>query len=316
MKIIGERQLRVKDAYLPGDWQERLQRPNVVALADDYREREKLGLPPCIQPPKVRWSDRKIVIGRDRMAAWHVAFGDRPMPVIAMECTDVVLARDELTENVYRRHDTEERAANIRKLVAIRERELKELEQAKVLELSPKTAGRPASTKTKAMADVAKATATPLSTVRDVMAREAEEEAPPAACIEALGLEVPADVLEEAEKVQAACDEAHRAAVKIQGLLTKLGEIPRQKLKALARIAHELGNMARAERPTAVCPYCRLKTRAKCAGCLGLGWVGSTAYANAQNIRISTEPQKLPTASRGVQVEMSDGSIWEDPDAA
>lgn len=103
MRKLGRHEIEIATISNPEDFMPRVDEPRIASRAASIVD---VGL---LHEPWVRASDRKLIAGRDRMAA-HVKLGRATVLVELVECNDEEASLVELEENFARRHDKEEQA--------------------------------------------------------------------------------------------------------------------------------------------------------------------------------------------------------------
>lgn len=291
MKWLGYKRVAFKTIRCDvADIKRRSKQPHVGDLANNIREH---GEEP-IHAPAVRMPGRKLLAGRDRLAALSTLKAAR-LWVHLVECSDAEAREIELSENLYRRADN--RTALIAQLSKLTEQRLRAVTAAEGGTLSQAPQHSP---KAEARRQVARAAGMSPAGVRkaEQRAAAAEESAagesgdvplssePAGAAAEpafTYNLEVygckdasTEAVCNFARPVQEAIDEAdkhlRRALAALKPIeLSKLG----QELRAQV---HRVGDLMRSERPHAICPWCKGLPKAMigiCAGCSGIGYVSA-----------------------------------------
>lgn len=276
------------------DVRRRTKQQHVVDLANDIRER---GEEP-IQAPTVRAADKKLLCGRDRMAALMLMKA-RKLWVHVVECTDDEAAELELSENVYRR--TENRSELLARLVALKEQKIRADATQGGTPVPP--AQR---VKAEARKDVAKAAFVTTAAVKKAEQRARDSAAghppglpsePAAAavepalftpCIDLLGLPVNGATRvanDWSAGVQAAIDEADKYLRLAQAALKKLEACAFHNTTAqqLRDDVHRVASRVRSVRPHSICPWCKHVPKAteSCNPCHTLGYVSEEVAARA-----------------------------------
>lgn len=313
----GQRTVKLDSLKLPGDIRERMKAPHVVALAESYKATGG-------RPMNAPWVDKetgRLVAGRDRTAAMMVA-GIKEAPVEHVSGDPIDLARATIIENYHRRPDDRQKLA--RELAQLEEghiveEELERQESQKenpthqvisgrsgqILPTAAKPAvGKPKTTKTKAIERVAEELHETPETVRHLVRRaEAKEKKQadppkkpekPASPIKTLGLDVPAAVLDRAEKEQALVDKLDRLITEINRTYTDYETIRggRSGLRAGQHYASALRDAVtafksiRGNRPACVCPHCKLwpEIQKTCAACRGAGFIGEADLERVEKV--------------------------------
>src|SRR6185295_13430223 len=119
MRWVGYEQIRIASIHVDAaNIRKRTKAAHVAELAGDIRAR---GEEP-IHAPTVRGSDRRLLCGRDRIAALMV-LKVKKIWCHVVDCTDAEARELELAENIYRRADN--RAELIAELVNLKEQQLR-----------------------------------------------------------------------------------------------------------------------------------------------------------------------------------------------
>ena len=308
-KWLGYKNVRLASINMDvADIRRRVKAAHVVELANDIRTR---GEEP-IHAPTVRTSDKRLICGRDRMAAL-VMLKAKKAWVRLVDCTDAEAQELELAENVYRRN--ENRAELIAQLVGLKEQQVRaevELTQrapgvggddpsqrgkgassdpetragqraikAEARKRGARDGGITTSAIRKAERAAEKSSAAPMS--GELGSAPAAEAGEPALTLDLLGCDDASAkaVAKYARKDQEAIDEADQALRHAQAVLRRL--TPCTAFKQLHEQVHRVASLVRSARPEAICPWCKglPKSDVACGPCAGLGYVTDEMRARA-----------------------------------
>lgn len=314
--------MKLAQLQLPGDLRRRLETQNVADLAEGLK---KWG--DFIHSPLIRESDKRVICGRDRLAAAQKA-GLASIEVKLCEATDDEAAELELVENIHRRRDPQEESDQRQVYLALLEKRAADEQAA-----DPKP-GRPASPRGVARAELAaKAGVSARSIARqdqraaqkqraeqigDTVAElpsasggwgedEEEAELPPA--VELLGTQPTIYFLEAVGAVQELLDEADAQMRLVQSTLTKLQKValalPEGRWQRLYRGAHALAHDVRAARPVSVCPFCKLVTSLQqaCTACATNGYVVEDQTASVPKELLDVDAHLVACRGRFMPIE-------------
>lgn len=285
MKWLGYKQVPVSSVVLPGDVGGRMSLPRVVELARDIKE---LGEEP-ISAPTIQAGTKKLIAGRDRMAATLINKSKQVWVHIA-DATEQEAGDLEVSENLYRRVDNRD------ELIARRVRKVVECvaltRRAGGTFVSPQTAKAAARKKVAAEAGVSTA-AVRKAEQRDAASKAAKKEtgagagageapsAPVDTCpIETLGAEIAPRFVGHVGAVMDVIEEAESLLRRLQKIVTGLREhrFPVARQQRLEEDAKSLAAAIRLARPAMVCPWCK-DTRDRgdrgedCYPCDGRGYI-------------------------------------------
>lgn len=310
MNWLGYRQVRIASIHVEAaDIKKRTKAAHVAELAGDIRAR---GEEP-IHAPTIRAKDRKLLCGRDRVAAL-LCLKVKKIWCHVVECDDKEAKELELAENIYRRADN--RSELIAQLVSLKEQQI----AAQRAAAEPGTVSQAPYAQPRAIARkaVAKAAGISPAAVRKAEQRAAKNdsgagpgragtETPSEARRESAASSSPEDMTgsggaagaTQEEDVQPLTldllglgvdDDGARAvmdlAVGEQAAIDDADKHLRLAQSALSRFSlavvqqelkeqvRRVASMVRAARPEAICPWCKgLPQIAKCEPCHTLGWV-------------------------------------------
>jgi ParB-like chromosome segregation protein Spo0J len=277
------------------DVRKRSKATHVAELAGDIRAR---GDQP-IHAVTVRASDKRLLCGRDRMAALMVLKA-KSVWVHLVDCNDVEARQLELAENIHRR--PVDRNSLIAQLVAVTEQALTDGSQGQ-LSPAPQRGAR-----AQARKEVARAAGVTPAAVKKAEQRAAQKStaasnlptgtSEPAAvavepalftpCIDLLGLPVSRETAtanEWSADVQAALDEADKHLRLAQAALKKLETctFPKTPQQQLYAEVHRLADRVRSHRPASICPWCKHvpAVTETCNPCVALGYVSEEVALRA-----------------------------------
>lgn len=285
MKELGNKSVRIGSLYMDGDVKARMKEERVAELAKNIEEN---GL---LHPPTVRRSDRKLVAGRDRVAAF-MFLKRKNIQVRHVECTDKECESIELSENVFRRNQTAaERNKMIKQLVDLQIEILAEREWEDKPRGKGSGSGRPKAIQTQAREEVAKALGVKPDSVRRAedraAAADAEADGPVEPCIGTFGVEISKEFTDECLGIQAYLEQADKHVRQAQNALTQLAnseyEFQDAELTHYRDSLRDVGAALRAASPVSLCPYCKGTEgyQENCsAACRCFGWVGSAVMEN------------------------------------
>lgn len=289
--LSGIRRVRIDQLSVDGAWRKRLELPRVAERAKSL---SRLGL---LQLPIVRSPDKRLLAGRDRVAALTLN-GETHVDCRMVECSDTEAIEIASAENLERRHLTvEERDRELRELVDSLSRSIAEQQG-----LPLRGSGRRKTGRSEAIREIAERTGVPQGTVAKQLTRaesraqEAQARtdqalglAPdtPDACapdapqpspechIRTFGIELDAEWLRGVALHQGMVDDIVK---RLKGAIRVTRELRSSKLPkrdaALDRLITTLeGSIrdARAARPSSLCPWCKGQSPAHeaCAACCG-----------------------------------------------
>lgn len=311
MKVLGIKTVKVAKLKLPGDMRSRMESDRIThGLSESV---EEFGI---MSEPMVRWEDKLVIYGRDRIAA-AMLLEMEEIQVKAVEASDAECYRMELTENARRRHEPELRKKALEELV---EQYVEEEKVREVLGTEEKPArGRPSTPESRAAKRLAAETGLKASSVRRAMKRKegaaAAKEKAKEAPVEDLGMELDKKWCKNVRSVQeGAADVLSRltGARAIMTKMEKLDRLPGQQLsvtkETLITVISELRDWLV---PTTLCPYCKdiEPYTEDCTACRGAGWVGAGVMSGAVPLDLvdPTDPQILVQGER-----INVGDIFED----
>jgi hypothetical protein len=265
MKLLRTAELRMAAINRPGGWANDLDHGVVGALV------EQLAGGVTLPPIKVR-HDGWLVAGRHRLAAHERLKLETIRADVVQYDSPEEAEADGLCENLRRRNLTVEerdrqlaRLAQLYRTVGMAVASQGGMAQRESQSDSPTAAAKHGMTRRGAIERVAKdANVSPSTVARAVAKQETapairQPEPPPEPCVRCWGLEVPAEVLADAEAAQVIIDEADLRLRRLQatlGKLTALGHFPGGKGKELRKAAHDLARLVRQARPAAFCAWC------------------------------------------------------------
>ena len=279
MKWMGYKQVGVSTISLPSDVKRRQKMPHVIELAKSIAE---LGEEP-IHAPTIANRTRKLIAGRDRMAALLIN-GVKACWVRVVEGTAQELADLEVDENLHRRHDNRD------ELIARRVAKVEAQVEAELPDTASGKSGRPKTTRGQARERVARELGTTPEAIRAAENRAAQADAEPPMPrqvlppVETWGIPdayFPQGELDAIRKVQAAIDAADgklRAAQSaIAALKEGCGQVGHRLHALLYEQLHQVSDAVRRARVSYVCPYCKYvpTLRPTCSGCAGIGFVAA-----------------------------------------
>lgn len=280
MKWLSYKQVRIASLNVDAaDIRKRTKAAHVAELAQNIRES---GDQP-IHAPTVRASDKRLLCGRDRVAALMMLKAKKAW-IHLVDCDDAEAAQLEAWENVYRR-PVENRAQILAALVASKEQQI----AAATGDTVPGSTGR---VKAEARRQVARAAGITTGAVK-----KAEQRAKAAAALPS-----PAEVMGEFEGVpQSAvlaldllgCDDNSARAVakyarKDQEAIDEADKYLQLAQRAISGMAagavqqqlhadvHRVASRVRSHRPEFLCPWCKGLPKATlpgCVPCAGMGYV-------------------------------------------
>src|SRR5689334_5170771 len=173
LRWLGYKQVGVNTIVLPSDVKRRMKAPHVIELAKSIAE---LGEEP-IHAPTIANRTRKLIAGRDRMAALLIN-GVKSCWVRMVEGTPQELADLEVDENLHRRQDNRDEL--IARRVAKVEGQIEaEIEAGQLPDTASGNAGRPKSARGQARERVARELGTTPEAVRAAETRAAREDDEP-----------------------------------------------------------------------------------------------------------------------------------------
>jgi len=285
MKVIGYREVKIRNIKLPGNWAAILKDPQSRARGKSMTEVGQ------IQDPVVRQSDKMLITGRRRVAG-HILEHRKTCMVKMVECTDDEAREWEELENIERRHDADYQGD----LIARRLDRFEAAEKKKDLESGEEPAKGP---RTRAREELAKERNITPESVRKAEARFKMKgkkrkskrrrkmgdpiklsEGP---TIKTLGMEehieLNEDFLEEVDEIQ---ERFRSAANKTKAALAILATINRSNLSfpkgRLTQLRQELqlvnASLAGAV-PYSICPWCKALdiSPAQCQACIDEGYI-------------------------------------------
>lgn len=279
IKHLGTKTVAIEKLKLDGDWKTRLASPRV---ADRAKSIQRFGL---LQAPIMRASDRRLITGRDRVAAL-VTLGTDDVEVHVVECSDSEAEQIASAENLERRHlSAGELAQETRATVAALAESIAKENPEKRL----RGPGRGGSAQADAERELAAQQGVQPSTIARRRQRAEKRSAagtapkgglakapapkPRSAAVETFGLPVEEDWLASLVEGQRLTSEGlnlFRRVALVLGALEKVPHHPARLQRAretLATARHELSGM----RPWAVCPWCKGQSPAidACSACEG-----------------------------------------------
>jgi hypothetical protein len=191
-----------------------------------------------------------------------------------------------------------------------------EYEAAKAIEtappLAPRKPGRPDEGKGASIKAVAQATGKTPAAVRqaEYRARKAAEPTPPdpvQACIDTMGFDVPASVLEDAQDHLSLLEEMSRTLIASQGALTRFTNEHGVLLARIREPLHDASALVKAFMPASVCLYCKCtKHRKGCPGCSGRGWVTASGAKAVTDERMKATGELAGIYVDGKWVKLSE----------
>lgn len=283
MKTIGIKTVSIALLSNPDEFMGRVDLPRIVERAGSIKD---LGM---LHEPIVRESDMRLLVGRDRVAAL-VKLEKKDAKVKLVECTDREAKLMEDTENLARRHDPQEQAEAMARMLAL----YTEQEAAKPGKRD--RAGRPLGSKTakgKARDRLAAEVGVKPEAIRrrEYRAKEKERGAtikqsdaglppiPTDATILLLGMDQPMAFLAQCKAIQEYLTEASGKVRGSQMILNQLrsAELPKPAalVNRLYEDTHALAVELKASKPFALCGYCKNLAGVvdECNGCSCCGWV-------------------------------------------
>lgn len=321
IQFVALEEVPLSSLRFPGGFRERFQQERVKLLAERLKARGQ------IEPLLVR-DDYTVLDGLDRGAAAMIA----QLPglwCVFVECSDIEAQIIMRESNMHRRHDPQEQRRLADELVEKYAQEIAEQRQDPERRELPKMSGRQAKrrkrgrkkgVRAEAMEKVAKELGISVEALRKSEYRKrAEGQAPePEFHLKALGMELPAEFVEESAKVGRLMERAARYQAMVLACLTELGKLgnvfPAARLQRLYQDASDVASGLRNAKPTSVCPFCKALDRLKgaCSQCSGTGRILSNQE--------SAVPKELMDETRLlVQVGGQMRSVWdyvEEPAAA
>jgi len=292
MKWIGYRQVKYASISMDvADVRKRSKAAHVAELADDIR---KLGDEP-IHAVTVRASDKRLLCGRDRMAALLILKA-KSVWIHLVDCDEIEAADLEASENVHRRADNRAEtllAAVTAKEALIRAREPRTMSQAP--QHSAKAQARKEVARAAGVSTAAVKKAEQRAAAKDVPSDPAGASSPPNDAPAGLP-PPPIDLLgtpqlkgnasyDFVRVVQVPLDEADKLLRQAQAVLKRLDGVAGFATVAqqLHAEVHRVASRVRSHRPWAICPWCKclpalVKT---CAGCERRGWVSEEVARRA-----------------------------------
>ena len=297
MTFDGYKSISTAKIIAPGDLRARQKSTDVKDLAASIK---KLGDEP-IHAITARRTKRgwEIVAGRDRYAALVLLKAKSTWVHVVVEATPLELIEAEIHENLRRR--VVDRDKLVASLVERTEKLLGEIPHN--LNGNSPRQGRPKTARGEAREIVAKAEGTTTEAVRAAEYREARDEgpagnrdekaAPPAPPIETWGLPLSAEaaylLVDEIEGLKEIDHLGRRAQVAVTKLVN--ARLPEAHAQRILSVAHELGVLARAVMPAAICPYCLNGARSTPVGC---NTCGATGYVRAEQLAGIPRELKVP----------------------
>ncbi|MEE8385870.1 MAG: hypothetical protein V3S01_08135, partial [Dehalococcoidia bacterium] len=218
---------------------------------------------------------------RKRTAA-HINRKAKKMSAKIIECTDQEAEMIELIENACRRHDKDEQAGLLVKLVDVMEEDVLAEWKERVEE---PTVGRPKKSRTEARERVAQAAGLRPDSVRKAEQRHEHKEATKVSvggpsAIELFDIAVEDAFIAEVKKVIQYTEGVSSRAMIAIGQLKQLGDsdldFPPAVVQKASLLLKEVHVLIRGYTPASLCPYCKGvgDYQAECTACRTLGWVG------------------------------------------
>jgi len=288
MKKLSRADVKISKLKLPGDMRKRAESTQVSGLADSLT---RVGL---LHNPVVRKADKKVLSGRDRIAAC-MANGDETVEVLYVDCTDDEAAEIKIAENVYRRTYTAD--ARARMIADLYKRIQSETDSPSEPEPGPRKRGRPKGARGKAITQVASEYGVSESAVLKAE-REAKDklntpvlESP----INAFGLPLTNDFIAEMIIVRRYIDDSQVRTRTATASLTMLEKadtsVPIWRVQAIKESLQAVYQELQHLKPASVCPYCKgiSPYQDECSACKKTGWVGSNIMEVCDPVLLSTE---------------------------
>lgn len=276
LRELGFKHVAIASLVLPGDFEKTMESAEVKQRAESVRV---LGV---LQPPIIRWSDKRLIAGVRRTAAAK-RIGRRKIYVKAIECTDEEAQMIIAAENYEREHN--ERAA-MDALVELVELYADQLKREGGFQDEKKGRGAKMTERGRARRLVAAATGKSENAIRQADYRnrlkvreEGQLPVPEEPPIDTYGMRLDDTWSAEVAEVQRQMRQARAYVSQAQGHLTKLGDaglgVGQRLLAPLKSLASELSGAIQASMPAAVCPYCKGidGLSGDCAICRGFGAV-------------------------------------------
>jgi hypothetical protein len=301
MEFTAFKRVAIKSLDLPGDIKDRMQKRHVKELADSFDDTGG-------QPGNTPWvanGTRKLVAGRDRVAAAML----RKMTHLWCRFGDFAnegeIKRAERTENLRRRDINREKL--LAEAVKQEEAELKAAEKAAAEEAKAKggtdVPAKKKATKKAARAKVAAKAGIKPESVRKAEQRQKAKEAPakpPKPPIDTLGLPITKGLHSAVERIVNMCKDFEGDSKAMLSELSKLAShLPGHVTERLRGAIQELGDIARAVKPTHLCPKCKGEGDEKCPLCKG------AHYARAEQMKDVPKEWLTPPPKNGAPVEAS-----------
>ena len=287
MRTIGLREVKLGEIRKPGNWLEILDSPEVEAKA---RSIAGIGL---IHEPVVRFSDKRIVCGRRRIAAKE-KLRAKTMMVKMVECSDHELEVWSAAENAERSHSVQDQMAAVAELMRLLSKEKLEADPG----LRITGPGRSKSAHGIARAEVAEALGLKVKTIaqreyrnrvknarpqqlrdENIPAPDADSTFPEDDPILSPWVELEDVFKKKVRRVQRAVDDVDEHLIQALGMLTKIKSqgLPCH-VDRIDRIHEDLaflGAAVRGLRPTSLCPWCKGvdEIQATCTACRASGYI-------------------------------------------
>lgn len=296
MRILSWDYVAISSMLLPGNWKQLVNEDaevskRAISIA-------KVGI---IQEPVVRASDKRLIVGRRRVAA-KAKLGDKEVLCKLIDCTDDEARLLETTENAEREHfSPDKQQANINILLD----QLVAAEAGKTPLIPLGRPGRKKTVRTLAMEKVAKERGVRPETIRIQSWRHKKavdlangmfpggnppQKLPPAvtvpAPIEQFGMQVSPAFVSQVAQIQSAIEGASKAMSKASGLLTTISrsDLPLHddRLGRVHSQIQEASAALRGLRPVMLCPYCKGLGRVteRCVPCNKTAYITKSQEAN------------------------------------
>jgi ParB-like chromosome segregation protein Spo0J len=302
MKWEGYRLVPVKKIGLPGDIAARQKQLHVIELAESIK---KLGQQP-IHAPSIDGRTHKLIAGRDRMAAILLLKLKAVWCHIADEVTEQDALDLEVEENLHRRQDNRDDliARRVKKVAASVK------EERAAAPATDRGRGRPKSPEGEAREIVAREIGATPEAVRAAQTRASGElpdkksdksTKPP---VTTYGIELSPENARAISGVQDLIDQADSFLRRAQGALTTLKGLNAIGAALWTRLqadVHRAADGVRRERPTSVCPCCKLIPArvGNCTFCGGLGVIGEDKLAAVAPELLLTGNKAMVADGRG-----------------
>ena len=280
MMHVGWREVPIASLRLPGDWRQVLDAPGVPAMAESQK------LVGILHEPIVRESDKRLLVGRHRVAA-ALHNGEEKVTVKLVECTDQEAELMAAIENGYRKHLSSEETRKLVDFLAERIAILRN-EKGKETVLEPRRKkGRLKLPRTVAREMIAQAHNRTPEAQRKSEQRFAKKQKELMGAIDNdadLGINAPwaeldDDFKRQTNKVLHQTHDIRQLLSRAIGKLTQLVEsgLPVHQAR-LNRLKEDLALCSKVMSglmPSDLCPFCKgiEEVQKNCGGCAGTGYV-------------------------------------------